>query len=70
MLFPDQSTSAWFIHEVRVLDKADVVVCAGKCGANLFKGPPNTNLLALRVSFKTQGMGLKQGCMSGEPEAS
>ena len=51
MLFPEHSLKAWFIQELRVLDKSEVVVCAGKHGAYLFDGSPNTNLLALKLNL-------------------
>ena len=52
LLFPDGASSAWFVREVRVFDKDKLVVCAGRNGANLFRHEPNTNMLALRVSFQ------------------
>ena len=55
MLFPEHSCNAWFIQEVCVLDKSEVVTCAEKHGANLFDGFPNTNLLALKLNFMVGG---------------
>ena len=52
LLFPDGANGAWFVREVRVLDKEKLVVCAGRNGANLFRDKPNTNILALRVRFQ------------------
>ena len=52
MLYPDGCTRAGFICDVRILDKADVVVLPRKGGANLFSGCPNMNLLALKLDFK------------------
>ena len=54
MLFPDGCTIAWFIQEVRVLDKTNMVICLGKRGSNLFGSTPNTNLLAIRLDFRSQ----------------
>ena len=51
MLFPDGDTNAWFVREVRVLQKRNVVICSGRRGSNLFDGTPNTNLLAVRLDF-------------------
>ena len=54
MLFPIGRPNAWFIQEVRVLHKAEVVICPGRCGANLFSSTPNTNLVALRLDFRSR----------------
>ena len=52
LLFTDGASSAWFVREVRVLDKDRLVARAGRNRANLFKHKPNTNVLALRVRFQ------------------
>ena len=54
MLFLSGSTNSWFILEVCVLHKSNVVIHSGKNGENLFSSTPNTNLLAIRVDFQVQ----------------
>ena len=34
-----------------VIDKSEVIICPGRSGASLFKGLPNTDMLALRLEF-------------------
>ena len=42
-----------FCQDKEVIDKSDLVVHPGKSGANLFKGVPNANFLALRLDFES-----------------
>ena len=32
LLFPDGCNNSWFIHEVRILDRSEVVISSGKHG--------------------------------------
>ena len=52
MLFPDGSHPAPFIRKVVVIDKSECLLIPGRSGDNLFKGPPNTDLLAIRVDAR------------------
>ena len=49
MLFPSLGTVASFVAGVKVLAKSELVVIPGKSGSNLFNGPPNTDMLALKI---------------------
>ena len=54
LLFPDGCTRALFIIEEKILDWSPYLVVPGRSGCSLFKGTPNTDLLALRqVSNKS-----------------
>ena len=33
------------------IDKSQVIICPGRAGSNLFKGKPNTNVIAIRLEF-------------------
>jgi len=52
MLFPDGSHPAPFIRKVVVIDKSECLLIPGRSGDNLFKGPPSTDLLAIRVDAR------------------
>ena len=49
MLFPDGCTRAPFITEERTLHQSPYLVVTGLSGGSLFKGTPNTDLLAVRL---------------------
>ena len=49
MLFPDGCTRAPFITEERTLHQSPHLVVTGLSGGSLFKGTPNTDLLAVRL---------------------
>ena len=51
LLFPDGLTPADFVVGVIVLPNSDTLFLPGQSGANLFKGLPNTPVLALRLVF-------------------
>ena len=48
ILFPNTSKPAPFIKEIQTFEP---LLHPGKAGANLFKGVPNTNMLAIRLDF-------------------
>jgi len=52
MLFSDGRSPAPFITEVVVIDKSECSLIPGRSGDNLFKGPPNTDLLAIRLDAR------------------
>ena len=52
MLFPDGHHPAPFISEVVVIDKSECLLIPGRSGNNLFKGIPNTDLLAIRLGAR------------------
>ena len=52
ILYPDGKVPAPFITDVVVLSKHEVLLHPGRSGACLFKGPPNTNMLAVRLDFR------------------
>ena len=49
--FPNGFTPAEFIDGVIELPNCESLILSGQCGANLFKGLPNTPVLALRLIF-------------------
>ena len=49
ILFPDGCSPAPFVSEEKTLDRSSPLVVAGQSGSSLFKGVPNTDLLALRL---------------------
>ena len=51
LLFPDGFTPADFVGGVIELPNSDTLILSGHFGANLFKGLPNTPVLALRLLF-------------------
>ena len=53
MLFPDGHHTEAFVTDKEVIDKSDLVVHPRNSGANLFKGVPNANFLALRLDFES-----------------
>ena len=52
MLFPDSCRPAPFIMEVVVIDKSERSLIPGRSSDNLFKGSPNTDLLAIRLDAR------------------
>ena len=52
ILYPDGKVSALFITDVVVLSKHEVLLHSGRSGACLFKGPPNTNMVAVQLDFR------------------
>ena len=54
-LFPEGETAAPFVKAPLVLPGTTNLVCQGRSGSSLFKGKPNTNLLALRLECKCLG---------------
>ena len=51
LLFPDSLHPAKFIKGIRLLPQLETLFLAGRSGGNLFKGTPNTPVLALRIIF-------------------
>ena len=51
VLFPDGINPAQFIKESRMLPMKEPLFMTGPLGANLFKGTPNTPVLAMRLCF-------------------
>ena len=51
LLFPDGFSPAEFVKGVIELPNCDTLILPGQSGANLFKGLPNTPVLALRLVF-------------------
>ena len=51
LLYPDGKVPAPFITDVVILPKHEVLLHPGKSGACLFKGVPNTNMIAVRFDF-------------------
>ena len=51
LLFPDGFMPAEFVEGVIELPISDTLILPGQSGANLFKGLPNTPMLALRLIF-------------------
>ena len=49
MLFPSMGTMAPFVADVKVLSKSELVIIPGRSGSGLFNGPPNTDMLALKI---------------------
>ena len=54
ILFPDGYHADVFVTDKKVIDKSELVIHPGKLGANIFKGIPNTNFLALRLDFESK----------------
>ena len=52
ILYPDGYHADVFVTDKEVIDKSELVIHPGKLGANIFKGIPNTNFLALRLDFE------------------
>ena len=52
LLFPGEGLSADFVQEFTQLPTYDWLLIPGFTGRTLFNGPPNTNLLALWLSFE------------------
>ena len=52
MLFTSGSKVSQSVVATQVIEKEQVVICCGRSGAQLFKGEPNTNLLAVRLDFQ------------------
>ena len=50
------------------IDKSQVVICPGRSGNNLFKGNPNTDLLAIRLNFN-KARGGEKSMEGGNPES-
>ena len=51
ILFPEKVKFAPFVVLVRVLTAAEFSIYPGRLGSSLFKGTPNTNMLAIRLQF-------------------
>ena len=51
MFFPDGCTRAPFITEEKILHQSPHLVVTGLSGGSLFKGTPNTDLLAVRLVY-------------------
>ena len=51
LLFPDEINPAQVIKESCVLPMKEPLFVTGPSGANLFKGTPNTPVLATRLCF-------------------
>ena len=51
LLFPDGTSPATFVKEWLELPRTENLIMPGCQGASLFKGLPNTPVLALRIQF-------------------
>jgi len=47
-------TRAPFVVDMKVLSKSELVIIPGKSGSNLFNGPPNTDMLALKIALSSK----------------
>ena len=52
MLFPNKDKRLLGIVAIMAIDRSEVVICPGRSGASLFKGTPNTDLLAIWLDFR------------------
>jgi len=59
LLFPNGSEHAEFVTDWVELPSWEELTLPGLSGANLFKGPPNTPLLAVRLGCGQAGLGLQ-----------
>ena len=59
LLFPDGASTSYFINGLLILQNSGALTCPGRAGANLFKGVPNTNMLAVRIDFRLIAKGAK-----------
>ena len=55
LLFPDGKNSASFVVDYIELPRCDSLFLPGRSGFNLFKGTPNTPVLALQIDFAEGG---------------
>jgi len=51
LIFPDGTKPAHFVKEVRELPRVEGLFVEGRSGCNLFKGIPNTPVIALRLNW-------------------
>ncbi|XP_065915901.1 uncharacterized protein [Dysidea avara] len=51
LIFPNGTNPAQFVKEVRELPKVEGLFVEGRSGCNLFKGVPNTPVIALRLKW-------------------
>ena len=51
LILPDGVSPAQFVQEVRELPRVEGLFVEGCSGCNLFKGIPNTPVLALRLNW-------------------
>ena len=51
LIFPDGVNPAGFVKEIRELSRMEDLFISGCSGCNLFKGVPNTPVMALRLSW-------------------
>ena len=51
LLFPDGPSPAVFVKEWLELPGTEDLILPGQLGTNLFKGLPNTTVLAFRIEF-------------------
>jgi len=49
ILFPSTGKMAPFVVDSKVLKKSELIIIPGKSGSSLFTGPPNTDMLALKL---------------------
>ena len=52
LLYPNGKDPGPFITDTVVLHKQDIMLHPGRSGACLFRGPPNTNMIAVRLDFR------------------
>ena len=52
ILFASDSKVSQSVVATHIIKKEKVVICPGRSGGQLFSGKPNTNLLAVRLSFQ------------------
>ena len=51
-LFPGEGKTLPGAVATMSIDKSEVVICPGRSGVNLFKGTPNTDLIAIRLDCR------------------
>ena len=56
LIFPDGNSPAGFIHEIQELLQQARLFLPQRSGSVLFKGIPNTKVLALRLDFGSSGL--------------
>ena len=52
LLFPDGSHPAKFVTGIQELPRVETLFVSGRLGCNLFKGVPNTPVIAMRLNFQ------------------
>ena len=61
LFFPDESHTAECVQQILELPKRPDLFLPGQLGANVFKGPPNVAVLALRIKFSRKAVSRGRG---------